>query len=323
VRPGVRTHGNLLAAGLACALLAGSVHAALSTECKPAHFRAPYFIKDMGPCAFDAETLSFAGTPVQQAMCLMRSMDETRNLGPPLQSLPAALTSRVGETTGLPSREALASYLAKQGLEWDFAAYLWDPVSHARNNDPDAPLARYFVIHDTSGPNYGHRAFPADIDTDPEYENLADYACSDGWGRAHVFVNRTGDMLLAHDYSIAWRETKFEQAAEFGGALQGLFLHNELVQPRKSAPRHSSANDAQSPDPAFTQAQYDRIALLYTIASVRAGQWLIPAFHAALDGDIPDGHDDPLNFDIQSSADSLDRLVEKLQQPAVIQAAHQ
>jgi N-acetylmuramoyl-L-alanine amidase len=194
-------------------------------------------------------------------------------------------------------------------------------VSRARNNDPDAPLARYFVIHDTSGPNYGHRDFPSNIDTDPEYENLADYACSDGWGRAHVFVNRTGDLLVAHDYSIAWRETKFEQAAEFGGELQGLFVHNELVQPRKSAPHRSSANDAQSPDPAFTAAQYDRIALLYTIASVRAGRWLIPAFHAALDADIPDGHDDPLNFDIQSFADSLDRLVEKLGRPAVIQAA--
>jgi len=109
VRPGVKTHGSLFAAGLAGALLAGSVQAALSNECKPSHFRAPYFIKDMGPCAFDPETLSFAGTPAQQAMCLMRSMDETRNLGPPLQSLPAALTSRVGETTGLPSREALAS----------------------------------------------------------------------------------------------------------------------------------------------------------------------------------------------------------------------
>ena len=324
---GVKTHGSFLATGLSwalsCTLLAASVQAAFSTECKPSHLRPLYFLKDMGPCNFDAETLSFAGTPVQQAMCLMRSMDETRNLGPMLQSLPAGLTNRIGETTGLPSRVALSSYLSKQDLEWDFAAYLWEPVSRARDNDPDSPLARYFVIHDTSGPNYGHRAFPGNIDTDPEYENLADYACSDGWGRAHVFVNRTGDMLVAHDYSIAWRETKFEQAAEFGGALQGLFLHNELVQPRKSAPHHSSANDAQSPDPAFTQAQYDRIALLYTIASVRAGQWLIPAFHAALDGDIPDGHDDPLNFDIQSFADSLDRLVEKLQQPAVIQAAHQ
>ena len=45
-------------------------------------------------------------------------------------------------------------------------------------------------------------------------------------------------MLLAHDYSIPWRETKFEQAAEFGGALLGLFLHNELIQPRRSAAGH-------------------------------------------------------------------------------------
>ena len=217
----------------------------------------------------------------------------------------------------------LSSYLSKQNLETDFAAHLWEPVSRAHDNDPDAPMARYFVIHDTSGPNYGHRAFPDDIDTDPQYENLADYACSDGWGRAHVFVNRTGEMLVAHDYSIAWRETKFEQAAEFGGALQGLFLHNELVQPRKSAPGHGWRNDAQTPDPAFTAAQYDRLALLYTIASVRRGQWLIPAFHAAIDAEIPNGHDDPLNFDIDSFAGSIDRLAEKLGQPVVVQAAHQ
>ena len=204
----------------------------------------------MGACDFDAETLSFAGTPVEQAMCLMRGMDATRNLGPPLAKSAAG--------SGEPHRPRHRPAVARGAVELcspskassgDFAAHLWEPVSRADDNDPDAPLARYFVIHDTSGPNYGHRAFPDNIDTDPEYENLADYACSDGWGRAHVFVNRTGEMLVAHDYSIAWRETKFEQAAEFGGALQGLFLHNELVQPRRSAPHHSSRNDAQTPDP--------------------------------------------------------------------------
>jgi hypothetical protein len=323
VRAAVPFHRRLMATGFASALLLGSVQAGLSTECKPNHFRAPYFIKSMGACAFDPEALSYAGTPVEQAMCLMRGMDATRNLAPPLQSLPPGLSSRVGQTAGLPSREALTSFLSKQDLEADFAAYLWQPLSRAYDNDPDAPMARYFVIHDTSGPNYGHRAFPADIDADPNYEKLADYACSDGWGRAHVFVNRTGEMLLAHDYGIAWRETKFEQAAEFGGALQGLFVHNELVQPRKSAAGHGWRNDAQSPDPAFTPAQYDRLALLYTIASVRRGKWLIPAFHAAIDAEIPNGHDDPLNFDIDSFANSLDRLAEKLGQPVVVQAEHQ
>lgn len=44
--------------------------------------------------------------------------------------------------------------------------------------------------------------------------------------------------------------------------------------------------------------------------------------HAAIDTEIPNGDDDPLNFDIDSFADSLDRLVAKLEQPG-IQALHQ
>jgi hypothetical protein len=322
VRASLKTGSRLLANGLAGAALLCSVQAALSANCKPGHFRAPYFINTMGPCTFDPLTLSFAGTPAAQAQCLMRGMDATRNLAPPLDKLPAAITTRVGETAGLPSRDALSRYLSSQNLEWDFAAHLWQPDSHARDDDPDAPSARYFVIHDTSGPNYGHRSFPADIDNDGVgFNNLANFACSDGWGRAHVFVNRAGEMLLAHDFSIAWRETKFEQAAEFGGALQGLFVHVELIQPRRSAAGRGSRNDARSPDPAFTAAQYDRLALLYVIASVRAQRWLIPAFHAALDAGIRDGHDDPLNFDIDSFAGSLDRLVEKLQHPEQLQAS--
>ena len=305
---------TVVATGLTCAALFGSMPAAVSAECKPSHFRPPYFIKDMGACAFDPETLSFAGTPVEQAMCLMRGMDATRNLGPPLGSLPPALAGRVGETSGLPSREALSSLLSEQGLGDDFASHLSQPVSRAYDNDPDAPLARYFVIHDTSGPTYGRHGFPDDIDTNPKINNLANFVCSDEWGKAHVVVNRSGGMLLNHELSIPWRETKFEQAAEFGGALKGLFLHTELIQPR----RYGRGGDGHSPDPAFSAAQYDRLALLYAIASVRAGQWLIPAFHAAIDADIPNGHDDPLNFDIQSFADSLDRLVEKLQQPEAI-----
>ena len=301
-------------------MLLGSAQVVLSNECKPSHFRAPYFIKDMGACAFDPETLNYAGTPIEQAMCLMRGMDATRNLGPPLTSLPPALASRIGETTGLPSREVLSGYLSKENLETDFAAYLWQPLSRARDNDPDSPTARYFVIHDTSGPTFGRHGFPDDINEESaSFNNLKNFACSDGWGKAHVVVNRVGDMILDHDFSIPWRETKFEQAAEFGGALQGLFLHVELIQPR----RRGRGGDGHSPDPAFTAAQYDRLALLYTIASVRKGKWLIPAFHAAIDADIPNGHDDPLNFDIDSFAMSLDRLAEKLGQPVVVQAAHQ
>jgi TonB family protein len=77
-------------------------------------------------------------------------------------------------------------------------------------------------------------------------------------------------------------------------------------------------NDARTPDPAFTTAQYDRLALVYVIASVRAERWLVPAFHAAIDAQIPNGHDDPLNFDIDSFARSVDILMVTLGSPAAL-----
>ncbi len=326
MRAALKLSDNCFAAGLSAgitvalvgATLAGSIGAALAA-CKPNHFRAPYFIKTMGECGFNSESLSFRGTPMQQAMCLMRGMDATRNLAPMLASLPPGLAKRIGESTGLPSRETLSKYLSKLDLEWDLAMYLWEPVSRARDNDPDAPTAKYFVIHDTSGPNYGHHAFPEDIDTNAKINNLKRFICSDEWGKAHVVINRMGDILVNHDFSTPWRETKFEQAAEFGGALKGLFVHTEMIQPRRAGRR---GGDGHSPDPAFTPAQYDRLALVYTVVSVRAGRWLIPAFHAALDADIHNGHDDPLNFKIDSFADSLDRLMEQLQSAGQPQASN-
>ncbi len=311
-----RRHSRLIATGFACAMLAASTPAALSAPCKPNHFRPPYFIKTMGPCTFDPATVSFAGEPVEQAKCLMRGMDASRNLAPARESLPPALADRIGTESGLPSREALSTLLSKQDLEWNFAAYLWTPVSRADNDDPGAPMARYFVIHDTSGPYYGRRSFPEDIDVNRKINNLDSFKCSDGWGKAHVVINRSGDMLLSHELAIPWRETKFEQAANFAGALKGLFLHVELIQPRRG--RH---NDAQTPNPSFTTAQYDRLALLYVIASVRAERWLVPAFHAALDAEIRNGHDDPLNFDVESFANSLQQLLAGLDEAVKTAAA--
>jgi hypothetical protein len=305
---------------VACVALGLSAQAALAHECKPGHFRSAFFIKTMGRCVFDRANMSFQGEPTEQARCLMRGMDPSRNLGPPMDHFPPALADRVGADTGLPSREALSTYLSKLDLEWDFAAYLWQPISRANDNDPNAPTARYFVIHDTSSPNFGHRSFPEAIDSGSRINNLTRYKCADGWGKAHVIINRLGDMLLDHDLSIPWRETKFEQAANFAGALKGLFLHVELIQPRRAAPGHGH-NDAQSPDPPFTGAQYDRLALIYVIASVRANRWLIPAYHAALDADIRNGHDDPLNFDAESFANSVAKLVDTLNAPAEIRLA--
>ena len=46
-------------------------------------------------------------------------------------------------------------------------------------------------------------------------------------------------------------------------------------------------------------------------------------FHAEIDAQIPNGHDDPLNFKVDNFANSLDALIAKLGTPDQIQAAHQ
>ena len=305
-------------------------------DCKPTKPRPKVVLKTMGPCAFDPEQLQYAGAPAQQAACLLRPVAMRGKLGPVLETLPDVLAARVGQTAHLPSRGALSAHLFAQGLEQDFAAYLWLPVTRANDNDPDAPPARYFVIHDTSGPFLGVTPFPADIDTHRKINNLAGHRCEDGWESAHVVINRSGGMLLGHELAIPWRATKFERALQFGTLLKGLFLHVEMIQPRRGAyrmvrikrkgggarwVRRGAKNDAIAPEPGFSAAQYDRLALIYTITSVRADRWLIPAFHAAIDGDIYGGHDDPQNFVLGDFADSLKRLLDRLQNTERSQAA--
>ena len=72
-----------------------------------------------------------------------------------------------------------------------------------------------------------------------------------------------------------------------------------------ATPGYRRMNDFQAPVPGFTPAQYDALALVYVVASVRAGRWLIPAFHAVIDEGIRNKHDDPQNFELQAFADSL------------------
>ena len=55
-----------------------------------------------------------------------------------------------------------------------------------------------------------------------------------------------------------------------------------------------------------------RLALIYTIASVRSGRWLIPAFHVAIDSGIRGGHDDPQNFEIEAFAAGIERVASQL-----------
>ena len=63
--------------------------------------------------------------------------------------------------------------------------------------------------------------------------------------------------------------------------------------------------------PGFTEAQYESLALAYIAASMRAGDWLIPGFHAAIDEGLSDGHDDPQNFELSRFDAALAGLLQQ------------
>ena len=64
-----------------------------------------------------------------------------------------------------------------------------------------------------------------------------------------------------------------------------------------------------------------RLALLFICASVRKGEWLVPAFHACIDEKIEyfedgrwkkDSHDDPQNFELSKFTNEVLRLLVSL-----------
>lgn len=255
-------------------------------------------------CGFDPAGLTFLGEPREQAVCLLRQVNRGARLGPVLRKLPKPFDEIVGKPFNLPEG-GLEKYLAARGLDRKaVGGSIEGGLSRARNGRKDAPDARYFVIHDTSTPNCSVRKrcpvqgeFPKNMnDASWRYNKLS------AWGRAraHVVVTRTGMSRTLRDFKRPLRVTKLEKA-HFKTA-PGLFLHIENVQPRVGQPRippkGQKANDLIAPSPGLTIPQYDRLSLLYIVASHRKGSWMIPVFHAVMDEGIVGGHDDPQNFDL-------------------------
>lgn len=306
--PSIRVRAVSFGGALVLAVAAAQAFAAGECRYPP---RPPVTLKGMGPCAFDLGRMSFAGDATEQAACLTTKVLTFGQLGA-RNELPKDFARRVGRSIDLPGKDAVRALLREEGLEQEFGAKLSDPVANAEDDDPLAPSVTYFVMHDTSSPNFARRDFPPDIDHDPGINDLGRYTCSNHIELAHVFINRTGAVLVGHDFDVPWRATKFEGATDFAAALKGLFVHVELIQPRRNAPGRGWANDFQAPTPGFSPAQYERLALVYVVASTRAGRWLIPAFHAVIDEGIYDKHDDPQNFDFAIFAEDLEKLLQRL-----------
>jgi hypothetical protein len=256
------------------------------------------------PCPFLDQALQFKGSPVEQAQCLLRKVKVGGNVDDGPAAIPQLLMDIVGTPTSF-NRDQLQAYLTRKGIS---AKDIGGPLDKAVSATPSGKTALYFMLHDTSDELSGN-SFPPNInDASWPPNNFANQPT----GNAHVFINRLGQSTTGHDYSVPWRATKRERS--LNGALKGLFLHHEMIQPRiKGAFKFA----AVGPTPGFTAAQIDRLAVCYLAASLRQGSFMIPASHCVLDLGIPDGHDDPQNFDLFQWVGSIERILSEVQAPAM------
>ena len=266
------------------------------------------------PCPYLADSLQFAGSPVDQARCLLRPNRIGGVLAPELKKLPAPLEALIGRRVEF-TKEKLRAFLRKKKIdEAALGGSLDEPLSGGRLASGEELAALYFIIHDTSSPYLKDEPFPDRFDTDAGWRGN-DLSIWLKQPVAHVFVNRLGDSLTTTPFGEPVRKgwgTKF--AREFLKADgKGLQLHIELIQPRRREPSHPNPNnDLIAPAPGFTERQYERLALLYAAAAVRRGTWLIPAYHSAIDAGIKDAHDDPQNFELPLFAKELKKLLGRL-----------
>jgi hypothetical protein len=247
-------------------------------------------------CVWDNDAFAFAGVPVEQARCLLRTVSIGGNVDDAPAELPQSLAAIIGRPVAF-DVETLRAWLRTRGInETAIGGALDAPLSSTEG--PSARRARYFVVHDTSTIHCRRGHFPADADSP----------------QAHLFITRDGASHppQGRTFATPWRAVKLEK--NLGVASRGLFLHIENVQLRRpqlagDAPLRNTkgecVNDRIAQSPGFTTAQMQRLALAYSAASLRAGEWLVPAYHAVLDSGFAGGHDDPQNFDLRAWAGEI------------------
>jgi 3D (Asp-Asp-Asp) domain-containing protein len=273
----------------------------------------------LGPCKFDPNTKSFAGTPAQQAACLTREVKRLAKIGD--ETITPFLKELAGKPA--PAIQAVRALLDAQNIK---PAEVGGPIDQRIS-------ASYFIIHDTSTPNCSADGPSAGCPTRGEFppnRDDASWSYNKNFGGhpkpaphrlAHAFTNRVGASITEVDFADQTVTTKFESCAD-PAVKTKLFLGVENIQPRIGAPKipaaGKAANDFDAPDPGFTAKQYERLALLYVVASARHGQWLIPAFHAVLDQYYADGHDDPQHFDMTAFSAAVQKYAEGLAMTAPV-----
>lgn len=267
----------------------------------------PAHAEEIGECRFDRDTLTFAGTPLEQATCLLRKIELGAVRKP--QPLPPVIV-RLMRDGGAPTATQKAAAIA--AFPEPYRAFAIEQANAPVSQTEEGLPLLYFVIHDTSTPFYAHDPFPKRLNTDWKVNDFAPYM--DGTLAkapvAHIFLNRVGQIWAGHEFQEPWRATKLESRV-IGSRARGRFVHIETVQPRRFLPGATSRGQTHGPKPGFTREQYRMLAALYVYVSARAGRWLIPAQHNTVDSTIPDAHDDPQNFDLKAFGKELEKLVGK------------
>jgi hypothetical protein len=244
------------------------------------------------------------------ARCLIRPVSRGGNVEQPPDALPGVLKDLIGKPITI-DLERLRQFLTDNGIkESDIGGTL----------KQDTTKVRFFVIHDTSSPEIQQSEFPANInDASWSSNKLSNWLSTST--PVHMYVNRVGLSATKANFSLVARGTKYESGKDIANAALrlearqkrgGLFVHIELIQPRRKSNPHTFFD--LGPTPGFSKKQLERLALLYVAASYRSKHWLLPAFHASVDATIADAHDDPQNFDNSAWLDSVATLIDKVKQ---------
>src|SRR2546423_1450470 len=172
-------------------------------------------------CSFDPAAFSFVGSPLEQARCLLRFVKRGGDVVDQPATLPDPLTDLLAspQTLNLTTTQLRAYLQSKQILESTVGGSLDNPVSRARENNPGARLAQYFMIHDTSSKLSAGQTF------DPSLINAAQWSgnrlATLAPGRTHIYITRLGETKTDKEYDTPWRATQFELADK---NFQGYFL---------------------------------------------------------------------------------------------------
>jgi hypothetical protein len=255
-----------------------------------------------------------AGSPQEEAKSLLRPClphgeyvahpSSRSDYGMPLPKLPQFLDQNVGTAVTLALAQ-FQTYLKNSGISENA---LGGPLTSS------LPDARYFVIHDTSY-KYDNSltSFPAKINTTAWVHNRLKVLKTKK--DAHVFISRLGESNTAHDFSLPFSATKYTNIGNSPAAkqLKSKFCHVEMIQPRLGKPGNAKS-DWMAPTPGFTPPQLDRLALVYIAASLRHGEWLVPAYHHNVDMGF-DAHDDPQNFDLEDWSNRVGQIVKDIRNP--------